>query len=159
MNKKIIIMMGVLVVALSGFYYSHARAQNSGAVLKTDSLKITSADGKSHQFNIELAITPDEQAYGLMNRESMPQDAGMLFVFGQEREIAFYMKDTLIPLDMIFIKKDGKISYIYENATPLDETSILSNGPVYAVLEINGGVSSKLGIKVGDVVDSAFFGD
>lgn len=155
-DKKFIVAAVVAVCVLSGLYFGNASASKN---LKEGKVSITSADGVVHEFKVELALTPEQQEMGLMHRESMPEDSGMLFVFGDEKERAFYMKNTLIPLDMIFIKKNGVIGYIHENAIPHDLTSILSNGKAYAVLEINGGVSSKRGIKAGDVVKGSYFED
>lgn len=141
----------VLLVFLSLFLTSC-----DGAGSRTDNnkniLTILTVDGAEHVFNIELALTPDVQAQGLMYRTEMPEDAGMLFYFGQEAERGFWMKNTLIPLDMFFIKADGIIHHIHENAIPNDLTSIRSQGPVAAVLEINGGMSAQLKISPGDKV-------
>lgn len=121
---------------------------------------IVDSSGGQHAFTVELALTREQMAQGLMNRPEMAQDAGMLFWFGKrEREQAFWMKNTLIPLDMLFIRADGRIHHIHENARPLDETSIPSQGPVSAVLEINGGLSRKLGIAPGDMVHHPLFGN
>lgn len=110
-------------------------------------------------FVVELALTPSEMQKGLMGRESMPSNAGMLFFFGDEAERGFYMKNTLIPLDMIFIRKNGLIHAIHEKAKPHDETTIYSKGPVAAVLELNGGAAAKYGLKPGQQVHHAFFGN
>lgn len=121
-------------------------------------LSIHSADGKRVAvFNVEFAFSPKQQEQGLMNRTSMPLDSGMLFVFPQEAERAFWMKSTLIPLDMLFIKKDGTIHHIHENAIPNDLTSISSRGPVIAVLELNGGACRTFKIKTGDRIVHPFF--
>ena len=103
-------------------------------------------------FNVEIANTPDERSYGLMNRTYLPPDSGMLFVFDDVANEAFWMKDTLIPLDMIFIDQTGRVLNVYENATPLSETPINSAGPCKFVLEINGGTCDKYGIRAGDQV-------
>ena len=108
-------------------------------------------------FSVELSLTAKQQIQGLMNRTSMPEEAGMLFIFNQEKERGFWMKNTLIPLDMIFIKKNGVIHKVHSNAKPNDLTSIKSDGPVIAVLEINGGLSQQLGIDAGDIVHHPFF--
>jgi uncharacterized protein len=108
-------------------------------------------------FHIELADDPDEQEIGLMNRTSMPKDAGMLFEFPKIEKRAFWMKDTMIPLDMIFIAEDGTIQHIHHMARPLDRTHITSESPVKAVLEINGGLTDTLGIKEGDKVIHPIF--
>lgn len=123
----------------------------------TRNLEIITNDGTSHVFEIELAVTPPQQQKGLMHRTEMAENAGMLFYFGREAERGFWMKNTLIPLDLIFIKQDGTIHHIHENAIPHDLTSMKSNGPVAAVLEINSGLSNKLGFVVGNKVHHPFF--
>lgn len=109
------------------------------------------------QFVIELADEPAERGRGLMNRVSMARSAGMLFVFEQPQAVAFWMKNTLIPLDMVFTDRSGRIVHIHENAIPLDETPIPGGEGVYAVLEINGGMSSMFGIKAGDALQHPAF--
>jgi uncharacterized membrane protein (UPF0127 family) len=113
-------------------------------------LTIETADGRSLPFSIELAQTHEEQEVGLMNRASLPADAGMLFDFAMDRPVAMWMKNTLIPLDMVFIDADGKITGIAARAVPLSLEVIPSPGPVRAVLEVNGGTSDRLRIKIGD---------
>ncbi len=130
-----------------------------GAAQSTDKLTITKQDGTKHAFKIELALTPQQQQQGLMNRTEMAKNAGMLFFFGPEAPRSFWMKNTLIPLDMIFIKKDGVILNIHDSAIPNDLTSVKSEGPVSAVLEVNGGLSKKLGIVAGDKVHHVLFGN
>jgi uncharacterized protein len=109
---------------------------------------VTSAGPRD--FTIELALTPAQQAQGLMFRREMAPDAGMLFVFPDSREQTFWMKNTYLPLDMIFIKPDGTILSIAERAVPLTETPVPSHGNARAVLEVNGGTAARLGIKPGD---------
>ena len=118
----------------------------------TESL-IVHAGGSAYRFDIELATTPDERERGLMYRKSLGANAGMLFMYPDEEPVAFWMKNTLIPLDMLFIKADGQIVHVARNAVPLDETPIASGQPVRAVLEINGGAADALGIKEGDTVE------
>ena len=125
-----------------------------------DVLLIETQQGREHSFHIELAVTHDQMAQGLMNRTELAENAGMLFWFGgEEAERGFWMKNTLIPLDMIFIRADGTIHHIHDSAKPLDETTIYSRGPVAAVLEIGGGQSRALGILPGDTVRHRFFGN
>ncbi len=107
------------------------------------------------RFRVELALTPAEQARGLMQRESMARLAGMLFVYPRESNVAFWMRNTLIPLDMIFVDDEGIIVRVHENAVPLDETPIPAGSPTLAVLEINGGMARTLGIEAGDEMRSA----
>jgi len=109
-------------------------------------------DGGEHAFQVEIADEPRERAVGLMFRRAMPADAGMLFDFMEEQPASFWMRNTYIPLDMIFIKADGTIDSIGERTTPLSEKSVPSKGPVRFVLEINGGLSDRLGIEAGDRV-------
>jgi len=115
-------------------------------------LTIETAAGLSLAFRVELARTEAERAQGLMYRDKLAPDAGMLFIYPTDRPVAFWMKNTLIPLDMLFIKRDGTILSIAERTVPLSEATIPSGGPVAAVLEVNGGTVSHLGIKPGDRV-------
>ena len=100
-------------------------------------------------FRIEVAQTPEERARGLMFREYMAPGAGMLFVFDRTGPVAFWMENTLIPLDMIFVDENGTISHIHPNAVPHDRTPIPGGNSVRYVLEINGGMARALGIEVG----------
>ena len=102
--------------------------------------------GRTHRFTVELARSADEQAYGLMNRALLGPDAGMLFPFPQPRPASFWMKNTIIPLDMIFIRADGSIARIAANTEPLSLKSVGVSEPVAAVLEIAGGRAAELGI-------------
>jgi uncharacterized membrane protein (UPF0127 family) len=128
------------------------------ASFKQSSLAIDTANGRQ-RFRVELALSPEEQQQGLMFRRSLPADAGMLFVFASTRPAMFWMKNTLIPLDMLFIAADGRIADLHERAVPLSEASILSKVPVRAVLELNGGTVQRLGIKPGDIVHHPVFGN
>jgi uncharacterized membrane protein (UPF0127 family) len=119
-------------------------------------LEIASKSGV-HAFAVELALTPEEQAQGLMYRRSMPEGQGMLFDFRREQELSFWMKNTFISLDMIFIRADGRILRIAERTEPHSERLVPSGGPARAVLEINAGVSRKLGIAPGDRVAHPIF--
>lgn len=121
-------------------------------------LVIDTAAGAA-KFDVEVAGDRRSQEYGLMNRKYLPKDAGMIFDFGSPSMTSFWMKNTLIPLDMIFIRQDGTISSIAPDAVPMSLASIPSTEPVRAVLEINGGEAAKLGIYPGQKVHSAIFGD
>lgn len=123
----------------------------------TGPLVIHTADGKDHPFTVELAQTEDEREYGLMNRQSMPADHGMLFDFGRDQPIYMWMKNTLIPLDMIFIDKAGTVAGIAARAVPESPEIIASPGPIRAVLELNGGAAERMGLKVGDRVEHPMF--
>ncbi|MCV2868593.1 DUF192 domain-containing protein [Defluviimonas sp. WL0002] len=106
-------------------------------------------DGGKARFRVELAKTPEERSKGLMHRESMSSGAGMLFIFDGPRGVSFWMKNTLIPLDMIFIEPDGRVAKVHEGAVPLDETLIPGGDNIEYVLEINGGLARRLGIAEG----------
>ena len=117
-----------------------------------DTLTIETASGAKHRFNIEVATSPQQVAQGLMFRRQMAADAGMLFIFERPDPATFWMKNTFIPLDMIFIGVDGRIMNIAERTIPQSETPVPAAGPTRAVLEVNGGATSRLGIKPGDRV-------
>jgi uncharacterized protein len=106
-----------------------------------------------YKFNVEVVDTPESRAKGLMFRQDLADDAGMLFDFKQEREVSFWMQNTFIPLDMIFVGADGVIKTIHVNAHPHDTTGIPSEVPVQYVLEIPGGRSEAIGLKPGDTMD------
>ncbi len=118
------------------------------AVCAEDILEIRQ-NGLNAQFSIELAVTPAEQAQGLMFRESMATFAGMLFVYPSPRSVSFWMKNTLIPLDMLFIDETGTVQRIKENATPRSTETIPGGDNIQYVFEINGGLSNMLGLSEG----------
>ena len=111
------------------------------------------------KFDVEMALTEPQREHGLMFRKQMGPYEGMLFDFYHEQKVSFWMKNTLIPLDMLFIAGDGTIRHIYANAKPLSTDTIPSEYPVRAVLEINGGTAALLGIKPGDKVKHPIFGN
>ena len=119
-------------------------------------LEIASKNGV-HAFSVEMAVTEPEREKGLMFRKKLPEGNGMLFDFHREQEVGFWMQNTYIPLDMIFIRGDGRILRIAENTEPLSTRIIPSNGPVRAVLEVIGGTARKYGIAPGDRVASTIF--
>ncbi len=104
-----------------------------------------------HVFQIELADSPEERAKGLMYRRAMPQDHGMLFDFHTETPIMMWMKNTYIPLDMIFVSRKGLVTRIASDTTPMSE-AVIDGGEAYAVIELNAGVARKIGLKPGDAV-------
>jgi len=103
-------------------------------------------------FAIDLADDPQERAQGLMFVEEMGRLEGMLFVYDGPQRATFWMRNTLIPLDMVFAAPDGTVTAVHENAVPLDETTINGGEGVQYVLEINGGMAGRLGIEPGDVL-------
>jgi uncharacterized membrane protein (UPF0127 family) len=121
------------------------------ACSQEDSLIIKSATGE-HSFTVEVVDNPETRAKGLMYVQELAPNAGMLFDFLEERPVAFWMMNTYIPLDMLFIASDGTVKNIQVNARPHDRTSIPSDGAVQYVLEVPGGRTVELGIKAGDTV-------
>ena len=124
----------------------------SAAGLEQIPLTISSR-GRNHRFVVEVAATREEQAYGLMNRSSLAPDRGMIFPMDPPRDARFWMKNTLIPLDIIFIRPDGTIANIAANTVPMSLDPVPSEGPVKAVLEIAGGRAAELGIAPGATVN------
>ncbi len=124
---------------------------SSRAYADSSLLEIETQDGK-YIFNVELALNNNERAVGLMNRQHMDADSGMLFRFDYVRPVAMWMKNTLIPLDMFFIRADGTVANIHHNAEPHSESVIRSSEAVLYVLELNGGVAARLNIKPGDKI-------
>lgn len=108
-------------------------------------------------FTVEVADDPRERAQGLMFRETMPTTHGMLFLFEKPQQVSFWMKNTLIPLDIVFIRPDGIVSRIHENAIPHDTTLIDGGWGVSAVLEVNGGMTGRLGIAEGSALKHPAF--
>ncbi|MBX9759171.1 MAG: DUF192 domain-containing protein [Beijerinckiaceae bacterium] len=119
-------------------------------------LTITTASGE-HNFQIEVARTDEQRARGLMFRRFMPEDRGMLFDFKIEQPVMMWMRNTYIPLDMIFISRDGRVINVAEDTEPLSERTIASAAPAFAVLEVNAGVARKIGLKAGDRISHAMF--
>jgi uncharacterized membrane protein (UPF0127 family) len=127
----------------------------ASAALREEKLTIHTEKSGPVEFTVELAVTDGERAQGLMHREEMAADRGMLFDFGVTREAFMWMKNTILPLDMLFIAEDGRIAHIQEDTEPFSEAVISSRAPVRFVLELNAGAARKWGIKPGDRVESA----
>lgn len=123
-----------------------------------DHLTIVGADGRGHDFTVEVATTREQLMQGLMFRRTLAHDAGMIFDFGQTKPVSMWMKNTLIPLDMIFVGADGIVTGVAERAIPQSTEIISSPGPVRAVIEVDGGQAQADGIKAGDKVLFPVFG-
>jgi uncharacterized membrane protein (UPF0127 family) len=123
-----------------------------------EKLWIVSASG-SHDFEVEVMRSDAERAKGLMFRRFLPENRGMLFDFKHEEPVMMWMKNTYLPLDMIFMSKTGMIVGLAENTEPLSEKIIPSGAPAFAVLEVNAGTVAKLHMKIGDVVHHGLFGN
>ncbi|MEX2455613.1 MAG: DUF192 domain-containing protein [Rhodospirillaceae bacterium] len=134
-------------------------AQAAGSLVRFERAPLTIRSGdRIHEFDVELALSERQQTQGLMYRRQLAPDGGMLFVYRQEGQISMWMKNTYIPLDMLFIGRDGKILKIAERTVPMSEAIVSSGGPAKAVLELNAGTASRLGLKPGDLVVSAALG-
>ena len=126
-------------------------------ILPTKTLTIVTKAGARHAFTVEMATTPQQQETGEMFRESIPADHGMFFDWGTPRPVPMWMKNCPVPEDMVFIAADGTITHIAENTVPESLANISSGGPVRATLELQGGITAKLDISVGDKVSGVVF--
>jgi uncharacterized membrane protein (UPF0127 family) len=127
--------------------------------LPKEKLVITTRDGTPHAFNVEMALTSDQQTVGLMFRPSVPPDGGMLFDWRVPHDSQMWMRNTIASLDMVFINADGTIRSIAENTVPQSLAVIDSRGPVRATLELAAGTTARLNIRVGDKVQQRIFGN
>ncbi|MEX3315203.1 DUF192 domain-containing protein [Sulfitobacter sp. PS-8MA] len=116
-------------------------------------------DWGTARFSVEVADDPAERAQGLMHREQLPLSAGMLFIYDTPQPLSFWMRNTLIPLDLLFIDAQGVVQRIHHSAKPLDETPIPGGDDLLAVLEINGGLSRRMGITEGTQLRHAAFAE
>jgi len=150
----------VVVAALSLFscvMMAMMAAPALAAGLREERLTLVTSKGR-HDIEIEIAETPEQKAKGLMFRSQLAANRGMLFPYGSPQEITMWMRNTYIPLDMVFIRADGTVHRIEARTEPLSEKIIPSRGQVVAVLELAGGVAEKLGLKAGDKVLHKTFG-
>lgn len=134
-----------------------AIAAGASSRLEAGTLEIVSGAGV-HRFNVEIADEPAQRQQGLMYRRELAPDAGMLFDFGAPQQVSMWMKNTYIPLDMLFIATDGTIRNIAENTVPFSLDAISSRGAVRFVLEVPGGTAARLGLKAGDEVRHPLIG-
>lgn len=147
------------LIAVIGIALGEARAQSvdDRPDFGKDGLTIETASGKLLEFQVEVADTDRERAYGLMFVKELAPDQGMLFLYSRPQRLAMWMRNTYVALDMLFIREDGSIESIIKHAIPLNETVLRSEGRVSAVLEIGGGKADLLGIAPGDrVIHPAF---
>lgn len=143
------------VLALAAFAVP-AAAQAPAVRFEKSALTIESG-GKRHRFTVEIADNDERRTLGLMHRRQMAADAGMLFDFKRDGQVSMWMRNTVLPLDMLFVDRDGIVRKIHQRAVPFSETVISSDVPVRAVLELNGGTASRLGLKPGDRLDHPMF--
>lgn len=133
-----------------------ARAQSLDG-FEHSTLSIETADGATHAFRVYLARTPKQHARGLMFVPELAADQGMLFAYRRPQRVSMWMKNTLIPLDMLFVRADGTIANIARRTVPGSLAAVNSSGKVRAVLEVNGGTAARLGIRPGDRVRHPLF--
>ena len=133
-------------------------AAQSVAAACSDAQVFLRGDWGQARFSVEVADDANERAQGLMFREHIASSAGMLFVYERPQPVSFWMRNTLIPLDMIFIDRAGVVKRVHSNAVPLDETPIPGGNDIFAVLEINGGLAEQMGIVVGSELRHPAFG-
>ncbi len=142
-----------------GFFSRDALAREAPAALESLTI-VTDPKGahrQEHHLSVEVMRTDAEREHGLMDRQYLPPGRGMLFRFDREQNVLMWMKNTYIPLDMIFISPRGEVVHIHANAEPLSEDIISSDGPALGVLEVNAGYARKIGLKEGDLVRHPMF--
>jgi uncharacterized protein len=149
-------MLSVVAIAVSCLLVLAAPAARADSELET--LQFVTRTGK-HDFAVEVMRTPEQQGRGLMYRRYMPDNRGMLFAFGRINVVTMWMKNTYIPLDMVFVGRDGKVATIAYSTEPLSEKTISSGAPVWAVVELNAGAAASIGLATGDVVRHPIFGN
>ena len=143
---------GAALVLLLFLACSPAGGDGERPAFARDAIAIETLDGRRHRFEVELAITPRQRAWGLMFRESLAADQGMLFLFAREAPRSFWMKNTPLGLDLLFLDRGGAVVAIARDARPFDETPIPSGVPAAAVLEVPAGTVERLGLAEGDRV-------
>jgi len=147
--------MALALISTPAFAQDDIEAVDFGA---PENLSIVS-EASTHNFSVEIADTPEKQTRGLMYRDAIDPDKGMLFEYDDQDVLSIWMKNTSVPLDIIFIRKNGKILKIEHSATPYSLRSISSEATVSGVLELAGGRALELGIMPGDQVKHSFFGN
>ena len=153
-KNRLYVLVVVVVVAIIAWYMKDKAFANEFAM---DKLTVETTAGAKIPFNIEIADTPEKHAQGLMFRKSMAKDHGMLFMLNVNAITSFWMKNTFIPLDIIYIDQGGIIQTIRENAQPQSLEPLSSLVPVTGVLELNGGVARAMDIKPGAKVIHPYF--
>lgn len=156
---RILVLFAFILVACAGSVFPEpSAAEGLQTKWRVQPVVVETQSGR-HRFSAEIADTRKLRALGLMFRRKMAPDRGMLFDFRRDEEVSMWMKNTFIPLDMIFIRADGTIHHIVENTVPHSLENISSGGRVRAVLEVNAGTAKRLGMKPGDIVRHGLFGN
>jgi uncharacterized membrane protein (UPF0127 family) len=147
-----------VALSLASFGTVPALAQTAAqAELPHEKLTIVGKDGTRHDFDVEMAVTPEQQTVGLMFRRSVPANGGMLFDWGRAQDSQMWMRNTVTSLDMVFINPDGTIRRVAENTVPESLAIVASGGPVRATLELAAGTARRLNIHAGDKVEQRIF--
>ncbi len=154
LTRRTLLLLAAAIAANLFAFSGGAQLQSFG----TSELTIVSATGP-HRFTVEVAETPEQMEQGLMFRRTMPPDAGMLFDYKTPTVATMWMRNTLIPLDMLFVDARGRIVNIHQRAVPQTLDVIAAEAPVRAVIELNGGIAARLGIAPGDRVQHPIFGN
>ncbi len=157
-NRLILLVVMVCLLAAGQTAAPPAKAQNAQPVFHIEEIEIVTLRGR-FGFTVEMAETDQERNFGLQFRPQLPANHGMLFDFGTPQPIFMWMKNTLVPLDMVFIDDAGRVTRVAENTTPLSLEVIPSGGPVRSVLEIAAGTATKLGIGKGSLIRHRIFGN
>lgn len=156
MKKRLLLALALLMPSLAVAQPGMDRPQPR---LAEEPMVIVTRDGTRHVFRAEMALQPQDQMIGMMFRTSMAPDEAMIFDWGAPRESSMWMRNTLIPLDMLFVAADGRIHRIHERAVPQSLATIDSRGPVRATIEVPGGTAERLNLRVGDRVLQRIFGN
>jgi hypothetical protein len=146
-----------MILRLVGAFGLWLALAASACAQAVEPLTIVTQAGERHAFEVEVARNDADRAQGLMFRRSMPANHGMLFDFGRVEPVSMWMQNTYLPLDMLFLRQDGRIARIAANTEPLSTRTIPSGDPVLGVLELNAGTAAKLGLKPGDRVEHPIF--
>lgn len=162
MIRRVLSLAALLLALAAALPLAPSAAQNRApAATSTAAFTELAIDtgGKTHKFRVEVAANDADRQRGLMFRREMAADAGMIFDFGYEQQVAMWMKDTYIPLDMLFITADGKVAHVAARTVPESRATVSAPRPVRYVLELNGGTAERLGIKPGAQVRHAMLGN
>jgi uncharacterized protein len=149
--------MRLVMLLIVGLVLGGAARAAAGVEFAVTPLEVVTQSGRRHPFTVEMAVSAQQLAQGLMYRTQLPERGGMLFDFGRPQPVSMWMKNTRIPLDMVFIAVDGRIVGIAERTTPMSTDVISAPEPVRAVLELRGGTAERLGIVAGDRVVHPIF--
>lgn len=152
-RRRVLAAAGAVMMSLAA-----GAAAQSMVAFPQSRAEVETRSGQRLAFTVELASTPEQLTQGLMYRRTLAPDAGMLFDFGYDKPVSMWMRNTLIPLDMLFLAADGRVVGIKQRAVPGSQEIISSPQPVRGVLEVNGGTTQRLGLTVGDRVIHPLFG-